>query len=83
MFDLGLESMVWGLYLSGTGLRIRVWVLPPLSNSWIIVIIWLYIGLTRTPNIICYWVGAVPKIGVKVLGFGLEGPEWADSLQQS
>ena len=47
------------------------WVLPPLSNSWIIRIIWLYIALTRTPNIDCYWVGAVPK----VLGFlkGLQG----------
>ena len=47
------------------------WVLPPLSNSWIITIIWLYIALTRTPNIDCYWVGAVPK----VLGFlkGLQG----------
>ena len=37
------------------------WVLPPLSNSWIIVIIWLYIALNRTPNIDCYWVGAVPN----------------------
>ena len=35
------------------------WVLPPLSNSWIITIIWLYIALNRTPNIDCYWVGAV------------------------
>ena len=24
---------------------------PPLSNSWTIVIIWLYIALNRTPNI--------------------------------
>ena len=37
------------------------WVLPPLSNSWIIIIIWLYIALNRTPNIDCYWVGAVPN----------------------
>ena len=37
------------------------WVLP-LSNSWIINIIWLYIALNRTPNIDCYWVGAVPKV---------------------
>ena len=36
------------------------WVLPPLSNSWITIIIWLYIALNRTPNIDCYWVGAVP-----------------------
>ena len=33
------------------------WVLPPLSNSWIIITIWLYISLNRTPNIDCYWGG--------------------------
>ena len=38
------------------------WVLPPLSNSGIISIIWLYIALNRTPNIDRYWVGAVPKV---------------------
>ena len=38
------------------------WVLPPLSNGWIIIVIWLYIALNRTPNIDCYWVGAVPKV---------------------
>ena len=27
-----------------------------------IFIIWLYIALNRTPNIDCYWVGAVPKV---------------------
>ena len=32
---------------------------PPLSNSWIISIIWLYIALSRTPNIDCYWGEAV------------------------
>ena len=37
------------------------WVLPPLSNSWMISIIWLYIALNRTPNIGCCWGGAVPK----------------------
>ena len=36
------------------------WVLPPLSNSWIIIVIWLYIALNRALNIDCYWVGAVP-----------------------
>ena len=36
----------------------------PLSNSWIISIIWLYIALNRTPSIDCYWEGAVPKINV-------------------
>ena len=35
---------------------------PSLSNSWIISIIWLFIALNRTPNIDCYWVGAVPKL---------------------
>ena len=37
-------------------------VLPPLSNSWIIITIWLYIAVNRTPNIDCYWVGAVPNV---------------------
>ena len=37
------------------------WVLPPLSNSWITTLIWLYIALNRTPYIDCYWVGAVPN----------------------
>ena len=32
-------------------------VLPPLSNSWIISIIWLKIALNRTPNTDCYWGG--------------------------
>ena len=41
---------------------IKVWVLPPFSNSWIIIIAGLFIALNRTPNIECYWVGAVPKI---------------------
>ena len=36
------------------------WVLPPLTNSRIIVI-GLYIALDRTPHIDCYWEGAVPK----------------------
>ena len=26
----------------------------PLSDSWIIIIIWLYIALNRSPNIDCY-----------------------------
>ena len=24
--------------------------------------IWVYIALTRTPSIDCYWVGVVPKV---------------------
>ena len=38
------------------------WVLPPLSNSWMINITWVYIALNRSPNIDCYWVGAVPNL---------------------
>ena len=34
----------------------------PLSNSWIILIVWLYIAFNRTPNIDCYKGGAVPKV---------------------
>ena len=37
---------------------------PLLSNSWIIGVIWLYVALHSTPNIDCYWVGAVPNIFV-------------------
>ena len=36
----------------------------PLSNSWIIYIMRLYIAFNRTPNIDCYWGeggGAVPN----------------------
>ena len=32
------------------GLRVKGWVLAPLSNSWIISIIW-YIALNRSPDI--------------------------------
>ena len=37
-------------------------VLPPITNSWIIIIIGLYKALNRTRNIDCYWEGAVPKV---------------------
>ena len=40
---------------------------PPLSNSWMIIITWLYIAFNRTPNTDCYWVGAVPKSFTSVL----------------
>ena len=36
-------------------LRALGWVQCPLSNSWTIFIIWLYIALKRTPNKDCYW----------------------------
>ena len=48
------------------------WVLPPLSNSWITIIIWLYIALNRTPNIDCYWVGAVPNLYPRFRTFGAQ-----------
>ena len=38
------------------------WILPPIRNSWLITIIGLYIALNRTPNLNCYWVGAVPNV---------------------
>ena len=49
------------------GLRFWVWVRycpppPPPCDSWIILIIWPYLTLNRTPNIDCDWVGAVPKV---------------------
>ena len=44
----------------------RPWMLRPLSNSWIILIIWLYIAVNRTPIIDCYLVGAVPNLGPKL-----------------
>ena len=49
----------------------KPWILPPLSNSWIIIIIWLYIAFNRTPNIDCYWVGAVPNLNLGKYGAAL------------
>ena len=49
-----LDNLFWGIY----------WVLPRLSNSWIINRIWLYIALNGTPSIDCYWMGAVPKVSI-------------------
>ena len=43
------------------GLISILWVLPPLTNTWIIKILWLYVALYRTPHINCYWVGQYPK----------------------
>ena len=51
----------------GGGLLPQGDVLPPLSNSWILSIIWLYIALKRTPYIDGYWVGAVPNLNPKPL----------------
>ena len=51
------------------------WVLPPLSNSWIMSIIQLYIALSRTPNIDCYW-------GVLLRAMGLVLRVWGFSFKQ-
>ena len=48
---------------TGLGSRLDT---APLSNSWIIIMIWLYIGLKRTPNIDCYWGGG----GGSIQGLG-------------
>ena len=58
-------------------------ILPPLSNSWIISTIWLYIALNRTHNIDCYWVGAVPKVkglGVRTWDVGFKRKGVTDGL---
>ena len=51
------QGMTVGLGLIGFRLDTA-----PSSNSWIINISGLYIALNRTPNMDCYWVGAVPKV---------------------
>ena len=48
-----------GYYPNRTNLLSRFG--PPLSNSWIIIIIWFYIALNRIPKKECYWEGAVPN----------------------
>ena len=45
------------------------WVLPPLTNSWIIIEIWLCIAINRTPNTDCYWVG----VGFRAQGLARSG----------
>ena len=46
------------------GLRFKVGYCPPQQQLDKEFIIGLYIALNRTPNIDCYWVGAVPKFKV-------------------
>ena len=60
----------------------KPWVLPPLSNSWIMIIIRLYIAFKWTPNIDCYWEGAVPNLNPRETGTALsfsEGQEVTDA----
>ena len=46
-----------------------IWVLPHITNSWIISIIWSYIALNRTPDIDCYWGGGSTQ-GMIILNKG-------------
>ena len=50
-----MQLGIWPAAL-GFGLRFEIqYCPPPLSNSWILSIMGLYIALNRTPNIDCYW----------------------------
>ena len=49
----------------------KPWVLP-ISNSWIVNIIWLYTALNRAPNIDYYWVGEVPNLNLTLPGHEVE-----------
>ena len=51
------SSQKWLLTSLNLQLNPKAWVLPPLSNSWIRLTIWLYIALNKTPNMDCYWGG--------------------------
>ena len=65
--DNQLRHTGWFIKHAGKSLSVIctiVSVLPPLSNSWIIITIWL-IALNRTPNIDCYWGGSTQTIVVK------------------
>ena len=50
-------------------------VLHPLSNSWIIIIIWLYIALNRTANIDCYLGGGSTQ-GLGLIIAMTAGAKW-------
>ena len=52
-----------------SGLEGLGWVLRPPSNSWIIIVIGLYIALNRTPNIDCYLGGQYPRFTALGLGW--------------
>ena len=45
-------------------LGLKVGYCPPLTNSWIITIMWLCIALTRTPDIDCFWGGSTQPQGL-------------------
>ena len=72
-----LEARFWDrfpwLRVWGLGFRLGT---APLSNSWIIIRIWAYIALNRTPNMDCYWMGQYPKaFTMKQMGIlqGMQG----------
>ena len=41
------------------------WVLYPFRSSWIIIVIWLFIALSMTPDIDCPRVEEIPNVGVR------------------
>ena len=49
--------MVWGFRV-----KVQVGYCPHSVTVGCCFIIWLHIALNRTPNIDCYWVGAVPTV---------------------
>ena len=54
MWEFGLGDRLLRKCFPYFGFLYKHWVLPPFSNSWIIIIVWLYIALNRTLNIDCY-----------------------------
>ena len=53
----------------------------PLSSSWIIIIIWLYIALSRTLNIDCYLGGGSTQNIPLVVGWALQGGLRYETMQ--
>ena len=73
-FGMQLSLPVVPLLLTFFFYLFLLWVLPPLSNNGITTIILLYIALNRTPDIDCYWEGAVPNfyysMSLRTMAFG-------------
>ena len=57
----------WYLQKKEGGTQNRPWVLPPLSNSWITVLVELCPALILAPTIDCFWVGAILNIDFNIL----------------
>ena len=64
-----LESL-WADRRGGTRLGIATGTVAPTMGPEPegVPLVWLYIALNRTPNIDCYWVGAVPNLNPRVWG---------------